>query len=273
MPKAKIEIIHQDDDIIVINKPAGVSVTKDRSGAAQLTDIFAEQLGFDMCSKLRLVHRLDKGTSGVMILAKRAEAQSKFCGYFERKLVKKTYLALVTGIVPGRQGTINAPLARSRKDPALMCVSHQKGKEAVTDWKLLADFGMVALLAVYPLTGRTHQIRVHLPHIGLPLAIDPLYGVSQPLFLSDFKTNYRLAKGRTEKPLIKRLTLHAYQIEATAWGTAPPYESNRPNCFVAGLDKKFAATIKMLTKHNPNGLDAFPDPDDFAGIINAQRLQ
>ena len=267
MPKAKIEIIHQDDDIIVINKPTGVSVTKDRSGAAQLTDILAEQLGFDICSKLRLVHRLDKGTSGVMILAKIAEAQSEFCGYFERKLVKKTYLVLVTGIVPGRQGTINAPLSRNRKDPALMCVSRQKGKEAITDWKLLADFGMVALLAVYPLTGRTHQIRVHLPHIGLPLAIDPLYGVSQPLFLSDFKTNYRLAKGQIEKPLIERLALHAYQL------SFENRQSKIVNHFVAGLDKKFAATIKMLTKHNPNGLAAFLDPDDFARIINAQRLQ
>ena len=272
MPKAKIEIIHQDDDIIVINKPTGVSVTKDRSGAAQLTDILAEQLGPQVCSELRLVHRLDKGTSGVMILAKSDEAQSEFCGYFERKLVKKTYLALVTGIVPGRQGTINASLARNRKDPALMCVSRQKGKEAITDWKLLADFGTISLLAVTPLTGRIHQIRVHLPHIGLPLAIDPLYGVSQPLFLSDFKLDYRLGKGQTEKPLIERLTLHAYQIETTAWGTAPPYESNRPDCFVAGLDKKFAATLKMLTKHNPNGLAAFLDPDDFARIINAQRL-
>ena len=266
MPKTKIEIIHQDNDILVINKPTGVSVTKDRSRAAQLTDIFAEQSGPQACSELRLVHRLDKDTSGVMILALNAEAQSKFYGYFEKRLIRKTYLALVTGIAPGRGGTINAPLARNRKDPALMCISRQKGKEAVTNWKLLADFGTVALLAVNPLTGRTHQIRVHLPSIGLPLAIDPLYGNSKPIFLSDFKTDYRLAKDKTEKPLIERLTLHAYQIELLK-----PQE-NRPDCFIAGLDKKFAATIKMLTKHNPNSLDAFTSPDDFTRITNAQRL-
>lgn len=272
--KARVQIIYQacplaqqrDDDVLVINKPSGVSVTKDRSGAAELADILGEQLGQQIRSELRLVHRLDKHTSGVMILAKNAETQSRFSSYFERRLVKKTYLALVTGLLPGRQGRIDVPLAQSRKRPGLMCITRKKGKEAVTDWKLLADFRTVALLAVNPVTGRTHQIRVHLPHIGLPLAIDPLYGNSRPLFLSDFKTDYRLAKGRTEKPLIERLTLHAYQIEFLK------PEPNLSDCFIAGLDKKFATTIKMLTKHNPNGLDAFTDPDDFSKIVNTQRL-
>ncbi len=283
MPKTKVEIIYSDDDIIVINKPAGLSVTADRSGAAQLTDILAEQLSSQISSELRLVHRLDKHTSGVMILAKNKETQSKFSSYFEKKLIKKTYLAIVTGIVPGPQGTIKAPLARNRKNPALMCVTRKKGKEAITDWKLLADFGMAALLAVNPLTGRTHQIRVHLPSIGLPLAIDPLYGTSQPLFLSDFKPHYRLGLGQTEKPLIDRLTLHAYQIELPnpqVLSSVIPAQAgihlnpqpDRPECFVAGLDKKFAATLKMLTKHNPKGPDAFTNPDNFSKIISAQRL-
>ena len=266
MLKAQIEIIYQDNDIIVINKPTGVSVTKDRSGDAELLDILNDQLGPQISSQLRLVHRLDKHTSGVMILAKNAETQSSFSSYFEKKLIKKTYLALVTGVVPDPQGTINIPLMRSHKNPALMCITRKKGKEAVTDWQLLADFGTVALLDVSPLTGRTHQIRVHLPSIGLPLVIDPLYGSSQPLFLSDFKTNYRLGSGQTEKPLIERLTLHAYQIQLLN------PEPNRPAHFIAGLDKKFAATIKMLTRHNPKGLDAFTNTDDFSKIINAQRL-
>ena len=311
MLKAQIEIIYQacpersrracpersrrDNDIIVINKPSGVSVTKDRSGDAELLDILNDQLGPQISSKLRLVYRLDKHTSGVMILAKNAETQSVFSSYFEKKLIKKTYLALVTGVVPDLQGTINTPLMRSRKNPALMCITHKKGKEAVTDWKLLADFGTVALLAVNPLTGRTHQIRVHLPSIGLPLAIDPLYGSSRPLFLSDFKTNYRLGSGRTEKPLIDRLTLHAYQLELpplchseqseesrlSSHSEAKPKNLNHEsratsdesrNLFIAGLDKKFTTTVKMLTKHNPKGLNAFTNPDNFSKIVNTQRL-
>ena len=283
MSKTKIEMIYADDDIIVINKPSGVSVTKDRTGAPQLVDILGEQLGPQIASELRLVHRLDKHTSGVMILAKNAETQAVLSSYFEKKLVKKTYLALVTGIVPHRQGTIDTRLTRDRKNPAVMCVTRKKGKEAVTNWKLLADFGTIALLAVEPLTGRTHQIRVHLPNIGLPLAIDPLYGANQPLFLSDFKPDYRLGKGQIEKPLIDHLTLHAYQIEiikSTDKMSFPPTchserseESHyHPDCFVSKLDKKFTACLKMLTKHNPNGLDAFINPDDFSKIINAQRL-
>jgi RluA family pseudouridine synthase len=273
MSKTKVEIIYQDDDIIVINKPAGVSVTKDRTGQAQLTDILAGQLTSAVCSQLRLVHRLDKDTSGVMLLAKNVEAQTKFTTYFEKREVKKTYLAIVTGFVPAPQGTIDAPLTRDPKNPALMCIAKKKGKAAVTNWQLLADFGSTALLAVHPLTGRTHQIRVHLPSIALPLAIDPLYGSSRPLFLSDFKSNYRLAKGQTEKPLIERLTLHAYQIEFPQF--AYPIENRKSkieNYFVAGLDKKFAACLKMLTKYNPKGLNAFIDPGDFSKILNGDRL-
>jgi 23S rRNA pseudouridine1911/1915/1917 synthase len=266
MPQTKIKIIYQDNDTLVINKPSGVSVTADRSGEPQLVDILREEFGGQAVRELRLVHRLDKHTSGVMVLAKNARTQSAFSSNFEKKLISKTYLALVTGAVPGRDGTIDTPLARTRRKPGLMCIDRKKGKEAITKWKLLADFGTIALLAVYPLTGRTHQIRVHLPSIGLPLLIDPSYGNPKPFFLSDFKADYRLGRGKTEKPLIERLTLHAYQIEL------PNTEANHPDYFIAGLDKKFAATIKMLTKHNPKGLDAFVDPDDFAKILKNNSL-
>jgi len=221
-----------------------------------------------------------------MILAKNIEAQTRFTGYFKSRHVKKTYLALVTGVVPGRQGRIDAPLAQRDKKAGLMCIGRKKGKEAVTNWKLLADFGAVALLAVSPITGRTHQIRVHLPYIGLPLAIDPLYGSSRSLFLSDFKTDYRLARDQTEKPLIERLTLHAYQLsfrvetpfllsqESTGAESRNLIANsfNGPEMFIAGLDKKFTATIKMLTKHNPKGADAFVSPDDFSRLINTRKL-
>ena len=264
--QTKIEIIYHDDDILVINKPAGLSVTKDRTGAVELRDVLSRQLGPQTAGRLRLVHRLDKGTSGVMILARNLTAQSLFSGYFAKRRVTKTYLALVAGLLTAGKGTIDAPLAPRGTNSAFMCVASKEGKQAVTNWRLLADFGSIALLAVSPLTGRTHQIRVHLESLGLPLAIDPIYGSARPLFLSDFKPNYRLAKGQTEKPLIDQLTLHAYQIQLLQ------PQPDRPDCFIASLAKKFTACLKLLTNHTPKGLDAFTDHADFSKILNTHKL-
>lgn len=266
MRKDAIEIIYRDSDIIVINKPTGISVTKDRSGKPQLVDFLTKQIGGETTAKLRLVHRLDKDTSGVMILAFNRETQCKFADYFFNRKVKKTYLTLVKGAVLEARGEIDSPIGRSRKNPELMLIDRRTGKESITEWRLLADFGLVSLLAVSPLTGRTHQIRVHLPSIGLPLAIDPIYGSRVPLLLSEFKKDYRLGRFQEEKPLIERLTLHAYQI------VIPEEAGIQNNLFVARLDKKFAATIKMLTKHNSRGPDAFFDPEEFEKIIAGQPI-
>jgi RluA family pseudouridine synthase len=266
MQKKDVEIIYQDTDIIVINKPAGISVTKDRSGKPQLTDLLAKQLGKDITAKLRLVHRLDKDTSGVMILALNRAAQRQFADYFFKRTVKKTYLAIVKGAAFVPDGVIDAPLAPCKKKPELMIIDHRSGKESVTNWRLLANFGLVSLIAASPLTGRTHQIRVHLASISLPLAIDPLYGGREPIMLSEYKKDYRLGRFQEEKPLIERLTLHAYQL------VIPEEAGIQNNCFIAKLDKKFAATIKMLTKHNPQGPSAFFNPTEFDKIIAGQPI-
>ncbi len=279
MPKNEIEIIYQDANIIVINKPAGVSVTKDRSGQPQLTDLLVKQLGKEMTAKLRLVHRLDKDTSGVMILALNRAAQRQFADYFFNRTVKKTYLALVKGAVLDPDGVVEAPLAPCKKKPGLMIIDHRGGKESVTNWRLLANFGLVSLIAATPITGRTHQIRVHLASIGLPLAIDPLYAGRAPIMLSEYKKDYRLGKFQEEKPLIERLTLHAYQLVipesypiSAQTSVIPAQAGIQNNCLIAKLDKKFAATIKMLTKHNPKGPSAFFNPTEFDRILAGQAI-
>lgn len=267
MTEYNVKIIYDDDDILVINKPSGISVTADRTGLPQLSDILPNLLGDHPARQLRLVHRLDKLTSGVMILAKHLKAQSQFSSYFENRLIRKTYLAIVRPTSPPpHEGIINISISQCKKKPSMMCTTYKKGKKAITHWKLLADFGATALLEVIPTTGRTHQIRVHLQSTSLPLAIDPLYGTSRGLYLSDFKVNYRLAKGKIEKPLIQRLTLHAYQLRLQ--NPLP----NKPEIFVAECDKDFTTTIKMLTKHNLKGGKAFINPDNLSIILNAQPL-
>ena len=261
MRKGEIQILHEDAEIIIINKPAGVSVTGDRTGADDILDV----LGGLFAEGLRLVHRLDKFTSGAMILAKTPAAQSKYVALFAKRRIRKTYLALVTGIVKDPTGTIDAPLAQDRHDARRMRIDHKRGKAAVTRYRLLADFGGVALLAVSPETGRMHQIRVHLAGIGMPLAIDPLYGGGRPLMLSQIKPDYRSSKDRDESPLIDRLTLHAYQLEV-------PWPQTKTRLFVAPLEKKFAAAVKMLTKHNPKGPEAFTDPHTSPALLAAEPI-
>jgi len=263
MPGRLIEIIHQTPEMLVINKPAGISVTADRSGADDILTVLGRQLPAGV--QLRLVHRLDKFTSGAMIIAKTPQAQSTYSSWFAKRRIKKIYLALATGIIDKATGTIDAPIARSRRDPRMMLTDHKRGKPAITHYQLLADFGTVSLLAVRPETGRTHQIRVHLAASGMPLAVDPLYGAAAPIMLSDIKDGYRLKPGRVESPLIDRLTLHAYQLEVAA----PDAE---PVVFVAPLEKKFAAAVKMAAKHNPKGPNAFTNPDNLQRILNARPL-
>ncbi len=258
MAKDDIEILYEDQQIIAVNKPAGISVTADRSGKMNLLDFL--QIQRKDKEKLKLVHRLDKDTSGIMILAKNTDAQRKFSESFEKGQVRKIYLALITGSPLEKTGIIDASIGESRKNSQLMQVDPKKGKDAQTKWELLANFGSISLIAARPITGRTHQIRVHFHYAGMPLAVDPLYGSNQVIMLSSFKADYRLGKFEEEKPLIDRLTLCAYELEIENLH------------FVAPLEKKFKATIKMLTKYNPNGQDAFVDKQNFNRLLESKPL-
>jgi 23S rRNA pseudouridine1911/1915/1917 synthase len=262
--KAAVEIIYQDDDVLVVNKPPGISVTHDRSGADDLPSVLAGQLGADV--ELRLVHRLDKDTSGILVIAKNLPAQSWLSSCFEKGIARKTYLALVRGAAIEGSGVIDAQIDAVPYERNKMQVVSKGGKQAVTEWELLADFGVVSLLAVRPRTGRTHQIRVHMASAGLPLAIDPTYGSSEPILLSEVKVGYKLPRGQEEKPLMERLTLHAYQL------SVPLKEGEEPRVFVARLDEKFRAAVKMLAKHNKRSFEAFAREGVFEKIIGGERL-
>jgi 23S rRNA pseudouridine955/2504/2580 synthase/23S rRNA pseudouridine1911/1915/1917 synthase len=253
-----MEILYQDNDIIAVNKPAGLNVTNDRSSGENLIASLQKQTDEE---DLMIIHRLDKDESGVILLAKNQGAQTRFCDLFEKSKVKIICLALVAGRPEGLTGQIDAPVMQSKKDSCKMEVAVKNGKPAETHWELLADFGSVSLLAALPITDRTHQIRIHFQNEGFPLVIDPLYGTNTPLMLSSFKSNYRLSKNAEEIPLIERLTLCAYELEI---------ENHH---FIAPLEKKFKATIKMLTKYNPKGPAAFLNDQNFQKLLNAEPLE
>lgn len=253
-----MEIIYEDSEIIAINKPSDLSVTHDRGSSDSLIEILQKRRP-DL-KEILVIHQLDKDASGIMILAKNTDAQSRYCALFEESKVKKTYLAFVSGRPDELSGEIDAPLMQCKRDVRKMEVDLKKGREAKTAWQLLADFGRISLVAARPLTERTHQIRVHFQYSGFPLEIDPLYGTNEPIMLSTFKTNYRLGKFAEEKPLIDRLTLCAYELEI---------ENHH---FVAPIDKKFKATIKMLTKYNSQGPDAFINQQHFEQMLAAKPL-
>ncbi len=266
MAKNDIDILFEDDRILLINKPSGISVTADRSGKPDILQLLTKQLSPP--EPLRLVHRLDKETSGVLLIAKHKEAQSRYSRLFAKRKVQKLYLAVVNGPLAYTGGSIKDPIARSQRNPRAMHIHPRLGKPAHTIWKQLADFGELSLVAAQIVTGRTHQIRIHFSHRKMPLAIDSVYGAANPLMLSSFKYNYRQKPGRDESPMIDRLTLHAYQL------TIPVGQEDAEvtETFVAGLDKKFASVIKLLAKHTAKLADGFEDDEDMQNILNGKPL-
>ena len=266
MSKNKIDILFENNQILLINKPTGISVTPDRTGAMDIQQILTKELA--LTEPLRLIHRLDKDTSGVMLVAKKKQAQSRYSRLFAKRQIQKLYLAIVNGPLSYEHGSIKDPIARSQRNPQAMHVHPRLGKPAHTVWKQLADFGALALVSAQLVTGRTHQIRIHFSHRGMPLAIDPVYASGQPLMLSAYKNGYRSKRDKDEPAMIDRLTLHAYQLTIPVGGA----DSEELQTFIAPLDKKFAAAVKLLTKYTQNTAEGFSDTDDFQKILNAEPL-
>jgi len=209
-----LDILYEDDNLIAVNKPSGLLVTPDRWNPSipTIQDMLREYLrrnGGVTHPNIRVVHRLDKDTSGVVVLAKNIKAQSHLSKQFESGDVSKTYLALVKGVVEKDEGMINQPLIESSHKPGTMTL-HKKGKKSISLYKVLERFRTCTYAQVTPLTGRTHQVRVHMMSIGHPLLYDPLYGEANAFFLSQLKKDYK-EKGK-EKPFLDRLSLHAFRL-------------------------------------------------------------
>ena len=177
-----LTILYEDADVIAIDKPAGM-VVHPAAGHASGTLVnallyhFPDIEGVGEGGRPGIVHRLDKDTSGIILVAKNPRAHRYLQAQFKARTVEKTYLALVHGHVSPKEGLIDAPIGRHPRHRQRMAVtSADKGREAQTEYKVLAFYGPATLVAAHPLTGRTHQIRVHFASIGHPVVGDPLYG-------------------------------------------------------------------------------------------------
>jgi 23S rRNA pseudouridine1911/1915/1917 synthase len=212
-----LDVVYEDDDLLIVNKPAGMSV---HAGAGNSRGTLVNALlgrGQTLSrggEPLRpgIVHRLDKATSGLIVVAKTDSAHAKLAESFRTRAIKKTYLALAEGRLERASGKIDLPIGRdpirrtrmkafAAQPKSARRLSSHTLREALTEWRTLAEFGPATLVEVQLHTGRTHQIRVHLSAIRHPLAGDVLYGAAPQLYA-----------GHTALPTLGRQFLHAAKL-------------------------------------------------------------
>ncbi len=176
-----INILYEDDYIIVVNKKSGMVVHPGNGNYSHTlvnalmshTDELSDEGGSERCG---IVHRIDKDTSGILLIAKTNEAHRILSDDFKNKRVKRKYIALVYGVIENNKGKIVAPIGRSKIDRKKMCVTDENSKKAITNFTVLERYKNATLVELVLETGRTHQIRVHMEYIGHSVVNDPVYG-------------------------------------------------------------------------------------------------
>jgi 23S rRNA pseudouridine1911/1915/1917 synthase len=227
--------------MIVIDKPAGMVV---HPAPGNFTGTLVHALlhhckdltGINGVLRPGIVHRLDKETSGVMVVAKSDEAFQHLTKQFKNRTLDKVYLAIARGTFQPEEGVIDLPVGRHPKERKRMCAPSPRGREAVTDWKVLERFRGAMFLELHPRTGRTHQIRVHLAAVGHPVLGDPLYGrgkgMKDPL-------------GHGKK--LQRHALHAYRL-----GLTHPLSGKKVE-FISPVPQDMKTLLDQLRSEVPKG--------------------
>ena len=228
-------ILFENDHYIIINKPPRISSLADRSGGVDILT-----LARSYYPDVQLCHRIDKETSGILVLAKNTEAYRHLSLQFEHRQVVKKYHAVIHGLHFFKKKIIDDPLTTSSS--GVVKIDKRKGKEAVTIINTLETFRNETLVSCEILTGRMHQIRVHLSSIGAPVIADHSYG-GENVYLSSLKKFYKKRKFEEEKPLINRFALHADYIKFAG------LDFKSLEC-QAPYPKDFSVLIKQLKKYN-----------------------
>lgn len=206
-----------------------MSTLEDRSGEENFLDVLRVIYpGVQVC------HRLDKETSGVLICAKNKDTYKYMSALFERRKVRKVYHALVQGAVQWKDRVVDKPILKQLNGRVRI---DRRGKPSVTHCSSLVTFKNHTLMSCLPLTGRMHQIRIHLAHEGYPICADGFYG-GQPIFLSNIKRNYLRKGNKPERPLLSRVALHALSINfSEADGKSMYFEAPYPKDFNAAINQ------------------------------------
>jgi len=233
-PKFAALILFEDDDIIVVNKPPFISTLDEREGG----DINILRLAKEYSPDAQVCHRLDKETSGTLIIAKNPDAYRAVSIQFEKRQVKKIYHAIINGTHVFEDLKIDLPILNVGKGN--VTISRQEGKAAETWFRSLKYFKHYTLVECRPVTGRMHQIRIHLATQRASIAGDQMYK-GEPVFLSKIKRKYNLGKDQEELPIMKRFALHAYEVSFKLLG-------GKQVTIHAPYPKDFETLLKLLEK-------------------------
>jgi 23S rRNA pseudouridine1911/1915/1917 synthase len=233
----RYEIIHENDAFVAVNKPAGLLSIPDRAGQ----ELSLKQLLKERYGNIFTVHRLDRGTSGIIVFAKDEVTHKEFSQKFEGRDVEKFYLGLVQGKPMNDKGTVDISIAEHPGKVTKM-MTNAKGKPSVTDYEVLETFRTYSWMQFQIHTGRTHQIRVHMQHIGNPIACDELYGKGESILLSTIKgKKFKLSNNELEeRPILSRLALHSSKLKFELNGEQFELEAEVP--------KDLRATLQQLRK-------------------------
>lgn len=234
-------VLWQDDDLLLVDKPAGLLVLPDGYDpqSPHLISVLTPRYG-----SLWIVHRLDRHTSGIVIVARNPQAHRALNIQFEKRRVHKVYHALVAGSPDWDRQIVKLPLRADGDRRHRTVADPRNGKNAVTILRKMECYARYCLVEAIPRTGRTHQIRVHLAARRVPVVADELYGDGQGVFLSQIKPDYRPNTTKSERPLLNRLALHAWSLsfEHPATGEACEFQAPYP--------KDLSITLRYLRKYS-----------------------